>query len=127
MRLGLRCEGGQGAGDFGEDFGLDGGADNLGDEIEHLADRGDAFSGGEDWLRGLPFGGKVAAGAEFAERNVHFPVQAIHRFLTFFWFVSCGPVPRKYYRQSGGKNPNKNRTKIKENNVVFLSDAVQAN
>jgi len=27
------------AGDFCEDFGLDGGADNLGDEVEDLAER----------------------------------------------------------------------------------------
>lgn len=105
MRLGLRCERGQGAGDFGEDFGLDGGADNLGDEIEHLADRGDAFSGGEDWLRGLPFGGKIAAGTEFAERNIHFPVQAIHRFLTFLGFICRGSFAAKVLSAKRARKP----------------------
>jgi hypothetical protein len=85
----LNCKRWQGAGNFGEDFGLDGGADDLGDNVEYPSQRGNVLIAGKCGRRGLPFGGEVSAWTEFAERNIHFSVKAIHRFLTFkypfFW------------------------------------------
>jgi hypothetical protein len=111
LSLGQR---GQCTGDFGQDFGLDRGADDFGDDVEHLAERGDAVGGGSGRGRGLPFSGEIAAGAELAERTIHFPVKAIHRFLTFFGFHYCGQLPQHSYRQNGVADPNKNRTNQKK-------------
>lgn len=59
---------GQGTGDFGEDLGLNRDADDVGDGIEHFAQRGYLFVRlmCRIQLVGVQLAGVVAAGAELA-------------------------------------------------------------